>query len=257
MAKRVIDILSVKVSQALLQRIVSKEFPAGSVLPSERELQEEYQVSRTVVREALKMLSARGLISTSTGQSAVVGSDFISVAIDTFLLAFHQADVHAEDILATRALMEPQVAAQAALNATVPQVRRLKLLVQKLSELDFESSEEAKVRSSSLWSEYDTQFHELLAESSQNPVLAILTKVIVGILWRHEAHSEQNGVVLLTPERRELAISEHQALAEAVEEHDPEKARLLMVQHLAHTRDHFAGLNKNLDKIMVTLTGSG
>ncbi|HEX2910866.1 MAG TPA: FadR/GntR family transcriptional regulator [Chloroflexia bacterium] len=250
------DVLSVKVAQALVRRITSKEFSPGSVLPSERELQEEYQVSRTVVREALKMLSARGFISTSAGQGAVVGSDLTGVAMDSLLLAFHQADVRAEDILATRALLEPQVAALAAQNATVPQIRRLKSLIQKLEDIDFEGDENAKIKGSQLWSEYDTQFHELLAEASQNPVLAILTKVIVGILWRQEAQTEQEGPLILTLENRTIALEQHRALAVAVEERDPEKARLTMTGHLEHTKKNFTGLHNNLAEILGTLAGS-
>ena len=60
----------------MLQRIVSEEFPPGTLLPSERELQDDYQVSRAVVREAIKLLASRKLVVISRGQGAVVASDF-------------------------------------------------------------------------------------------------------------------------------------------------------------------------------------
>src|SRR5689334_12016764 len=82
-------------------------------------LQGEFGVSRSVVREAIKWLVARGLVSTSSGQSAVVGTDFTRPAADALLLAFHHARVHIEDLLAIRALLEPEIAALAATNATV------------------------------------------------------------------------------------------------------------------------------------------
>ncbi len=58
MAKRA-SALPARVANALLQRIISEEFPAGAPLPTERELQEQYQVSRPVVREAIKWLDSR------------------------------------------------------------------------------------------------------------------------------------------------------------------------------------------------------
>ena len=61
-----------RVAQDLMRRIMNEEFKQGTVLPTERELQKQYQVSRPVVREAIKWLDARGVISTNTSQGAVV-----------------------------------------------------------------------------------------------------------------------------------------------------------------------------------------
>src|SRR5688500_12453764 len=112
MAKRT-RALPAKVAYALLQRIIADEFPAGAPLPTERELQEQYQVSRPVVREAIKWLDSRGLISTRTGYSAVVGSDLTGPAVNALLLAFHRSNVCTEDLLNTRGLLEPAIAALA------------------------------------------------------------------------------------------------------------------------------------------------
>src|SRR4029078_7428342 len=80
-----------KIAQDLMQRILTNEFDTSSMLPSERALQDAYGVSRTVVREALKLLAARGLVTTGTGQGAVVNKNSTAPAIDALVLAFHRS----------------------------------------------------------------------------------------------------------------------------------------------------------------------
>ena len=98
-----------KIAQDLMQRILKGEYDATSILPSERALQDSYGVSRTVVREALKLLAARGLVTTGGGQGAVIGKNLTAPAIDALLLAFHRAHVRLDDLLNTRMLIEPEV----------------------------------------------------------------------------------------------------------------------------------------------------
>src|SRR5688500_12334700 len=96
-----------KIAQDLMQRILTHEFDTSSMLPSERVLQDTYGVSRTVVREALKLLAARGLVTTGTGQGAVVSKNLTAPAIDALVLAFHRSHARLEDLLTTRLLLEP------------------------------------------------------------------------------------------------------------------------------------------------------
>ncbi|HEY8598534.1 MAG TPA: FadR/GntR family transcriptional regulator [Thermomicrobiales bacterium] len=224
--------LPVQVAQSLLQRIIAEEFPAGTVLPSERELQDHYGVSRPVVREAIKLLAARGIIATSSGQGAVVASDMTSPARDALVLAFFRAHASAEDILNTRTLLEPEIAAMAATQATPLQIRRINSMTRAFDgELD--GSEESQTRLADRWSTTDARFHVLLAEASQNPVLAILAEVIVGILWQQR----RSGRNYHPGPERELALSQHRLIAAAVAARDPEAARQAMLEHLQSTRE--------------------
>lgn len=224
--------LPVQVAQSLLQRIIAEEFPAGTVLPSERELQDHYGVSRPVVREAIKLLAARGLIATGSGQGAVVASDMTSPARDALVLAFFRAHACAEDILDTRALLEPEIAALAAQQATALQIRRLNSVARAFDAAELDGGEDARAKLLERWPATDARFHVLLAESSQNPVLAILIEVIVGILWQQRRIGRQ-----YPPDtERHRAQAQHRAIAEAVAARDPEAARRAMIEHLASTR---------------------
>jgi len=132
------DTLPTKIAQSMLQRIVSEEFPPGTLLPSERELQDDYQVSRAVVREAIKLLASRKLVAISRGQGAVVASDFTEPVVDALLLAFHRSQIHAEDIFSVRKLLEPQAAALAAQNVTIQQIRTLTAITNSFEQISFD-----------------------------------------------------------------------------------------------------------------------
>jgi DNA-binding FadR family transcriptional regulator len=238
--------LSTRIAQDLLHRIIGAEFPPGSMLPSERELQESYQVSRPVVREALKLLAARGLVATATGQGAVVKTDLTRPAIDALLLAFHSAHVCAEDLLNTRLLLEPQIARLAAQHATPQQSRRLKSIAAALAQISFAGDEAGRTRAKESWGTLDAQFHVVLAESAQNPVLAILITVLVGILWR-QRHASGND---LPDDWRALALEQHRLVAEAVAARDGERAQQLMVAHLESTRANLQALPEGLQALI-------
>ncbi len=124
MAKRSSS-LTDKLADSILHRIVSQELRPGSTLPSERELQEEYGVSRTVVREAMKMLSAKGFVSTGAGHNAIVEPNLTQPTIDALLITFHHRRVKTGDLLNTRLLLEPPIAALAAQHAAPLQITRL------------------------------------------------------------------------------------------------------------------------------------
>lgn len=212
----------------MLQRIVSEEFPRGTLLPSERELQDEYQVSRAVIREAIKLLASRKLVNSSRGQGSVVASDFNEPVIDALLLAFHRSQIRPEDIYGVRSLLEPQAAALAAQNATLPQIRRLTELANGFEKISFENDSELNKQSLVQWGKLDREFHQLLAEASQNAVLGILIAVIIGIVW----NAISNKMPEPTPDRFVVAMQQHKAIAQAISRHDADAARTIMLEHV-------------------------
>jgi DNA-binding FadR family transcriptional regulator len=235
-----------KIAQDLMQRILTGEYDDSNILPSERTLQEAYGVSRTVVREALKLLAARGLVTTGTGQGAVLSKNLTAPAIDALLLAFHRAHVRLEDLLNTRLLIEPEIAALAAQNATALQVRRLHELSQAMAGLSL-ADEPAQAASRSY--DINAQFHSLLAQASQNPVLEILIAILVGIIWR-----QQNTVDLSQPpENHTRTASQHEAIVRAIVGRDPAQARLAMIEHLETTRLGLSNVPGSLGGLIQTL----
>jgi DNA-binding FadR family transcriptional regulator len=235
-----------KIAQDLMQRILTGEYDNASILPSERALQDSYGVSRTVVREALKLLAARGLVTTGSGQGAVIGKNLTAPAIDALLLAFHRAHVRLEDLLNTRLLIEPEVAALAAQHATPLQIRRLHELNQALADL---AGSDQPAQAANRSYDLNAQFHTLLAQASQNPVLEILIAILVGIIWR-----QQNTVDLHQPPERHARTAQlHEAIVHAVAARDPAAARRAMLDHLETTRQSLANVPGSLGGLIQTL----
>jgi GntR family transcriptional regulator, transcriptional repressor for pyruvate dehydrogenase complex len=235
-----------KIARDLMSRILANEFVAVGVLPSERSLQESYGVSRTVIREAIKLLAARGLVTVGSGQSAVVSTNLTAPAIDALLLALHRSSVRLEDLLNTRLMLEPQIAALAAQHATPLQIRRLYDLTHEMGKL---AHAEQPTRAASSSYDINARFHTLLAQASQNPVLEILIEVLVGIVWR-----QQNTVDAEQPvENHARTAAQHERIVGAVEARDPEEARRAMFEHLETTRQGLSAAPSSLHRLISAL----
>lgn len=234
--------LPVRVSQQLLRRIIKKEFPLGSVLPSERDISETYTVSRPVAREAIKILAARGIVSVHPRQGATVGQDLTGAAGEALLLAFHQADAVQEDLLHMRLLLEPHVAGLAAKHATLVQQRRMSALRQTIqSVLDaiaIDDREQADIR----WTQTDQPLHVLLGEMCQNPVFRIFVEIINTVLWSNT----QEGAHPMDSRDMQIASGHHLAICDAVLAGDAEAAQTTMLAHLEYTRDHIFRVHNQL-----------
>jgi DNA-binding FadR family transcriptional regulator len=245
MARRT-SALPEKIAQDLLRRIIANEFADANLLPSERTLQDSYGVSRTVVREALKLLAARGLVSTGGGQVTMITTNFTAPAIDALVLAFHRANVRIEDLLRTRLLIEPAVAALAAEHATPLQIRGLHELTSEMARL---AEITPSVRAASYSFDNNARFHTLIAQASQNPVMEILIEMLVGIVWR-----QQNTIDAQQPLERHIQTAEqHAQIVRAIEDRDPEAARQAMTNHLTNTRKSIADGSADLHSLINSL----
>jgi DNA-binding FadR family transcriptional regulator len=235
-----------KIAQDLMRQILAGEFDDAHILPSERALQDSFGVSRTVVREALKLLAARGLVLTGTGQGAVVSKNLTAPAIDALLLAFHRAHVRLEDLLNTRLLIEPEAAALAAQHATPLQIRRLHDLSQAMADL---ALSDQPFHAASLGFDVNAQFHSMIAQASQNPVFEILVNILVGIIWRQE-HTVNAPV----PNNRYVGTAQqHTLIVQAIAEHDVSAARRAMTEHLETTRRNLSAMPGSLNELIRTL----
>lgn len=237
------DGLPAKVAQQLLQRIMTKEFPPGAVLPSEREIVETYAVSRPVAREAIKLLAARGVVAVHPRQGATVGLNLTGAASEALLLAFHNEHVVQEDLLNVRVLLEPHIAELAAQYATPIQLRRIQHIRQLIDAIYEALDAGDRPRADELWSQTDPELHILLAEMSQNPVFKILIEVVDGILWR-----QRGGGPVMTEEHMRQASAQHTAICDAVLAREPISARAAMIAHLEYTRNHVFGERESLQQ---------
>lgn len=187
-------------------------------MPCEMELCQKFGVSRTTVREALRILNARGYIELRPNKGAFVISKQ-SIRDDENAEWFHLNAIEVNDMLEVRKSLEPLAAELAAKNGTMQE----KLAIKGLSVLFEDAANNENV---SLMQEYDAQFHEQIALASHNIYLADIFKTMRNSLleFRMRAFSVDNN--------GSLAVPAHKDIADAIFNKEPEKAEQLMKKHM-------------------------
>lgn len=190
-------------------------------LPTERELATNLHVSRSSVREALRILSADGVIEIIPNKgSYVVGVDY-KEAIEKMFLENEITEILY--LIEVRLAIEPMAASLAAERATEDQIQNLeqcheelvnKILSKKVEDIAF----------------IDEKFHDLVFQSAHNPLLHALYNFIKKLL---KPHREE---VLAVPIEAMKAVVEHDAITSAISQHDTKLAMQSMLQHLVNWR---------------------
>jgi GntR family transcriptional repressor for pyruvate dehydrogenase complex len=197
------------VFNAIRQDIESGRLGIGSKLSSEATLSQQYGVSRSVIREALRSCNALGLTVTKTGKGTFVVAN--KVANDLTL-----GQYAARDLTEARPHIEVPAAGLAAERRSDEELENLRLIVAAMAtETDPES-----------WVALDSSFHAAIARASGNKVFASVVADIRGAL----AH--QSETLNMVADRQHASDVEHQEILAAIEAGSPEEARAAMARHL-------------------------
>ena len=202
--------------------ILDGHFETGSRLPSEQSLADQFEVSRNVVREALKVLQERGLVKVIDGSGAFVAppnSEQTTIALGRYIRLIGAGSA-LDALYETRIALEGFNARLAAQRATDEQIREMERFVEKMRE---------NIDSHEIWTETDLDFHILVARATNNPFQALLLEPLVGQM--REVMSE--GFVKQGAAQTGLAA--HIKLLECIKNHDPEGAYQTMVNHLLNS----------------------
>ncbi len=212
--------LSDRLAEQLTEAIVSRKIPAGSRLPSERELGDKFKVSRTVVREAVRSLAARGLVRVTSGRGVEVSdSTSETVAQSMRLLVRGHENLDYGKVGEVRTAVEVQTAGLAAQRATAADVAQLEQLCD-----DHERHLHAGNMDAA--GEADFQFHRELTRAAGNELLLIMLDSISDVLRevRHQSAA--------LPHASEDGLKAHRKILKAVRAGKPEAARAAMSEHL-------------------------
>jgi GntR family transcriptional repressor for pyruvate dehydrogenase complex len=202
--------------------IVGGMLKPGDILPAERELGERFGVSRTTVREAIKVLTQKGLLVVQTGRGAMVARPSFDVVTNslTLLLKLEMAD--AQQLTEVRMALEPDMAALAAARATEEQARELETIALKETTL----ANEGPARDLAATVALDITFHTQLWSAANNLVARAMLLSIQSLL--HESMTatyETEGTLV-------RAAEAHLRVARAIHERDPRRAADEMRAHL-------------------------
>lgn len=207
------------------QRILTGEFTVGSLLPAERDLAAQLNVSRTAVREALRALAAQGLIISNVGAGPTSGTRIADQHFRAFgkLLEMHVAlaEFPVDKVVEARIMLERSSVQLLATTKTPESVARLGDLLAQM---------EAGQMSLDEFNALDTAYHVMVAELSDNQLIAVLTAGIRQSLARPiKLASEQ--MADWQSFRRDLC-RQHRRVFEAIVAGDADRAADLMEEHI-------------------------
>ena len=164
-----------QIADLIQKKILEENLAVGTGLPSEIEMAQEFQVSRSVIREALRILEITGLVRVKKGPT---GGIFVSnVYHKPIKRSIHNlitsGNVTVDDLFDARLLLEPHIAEAAAKNASNEALKKFEALFE-----DSDSHYEDAVR----LKQNNLEFHLLLARASGNPVLSIMLESVIELL---------------------------------------------------------------------------
>jgi DNA-binding FadR family transcriptional regulator len=201
----------------------------GDQLPTERDLADIMGVSRTTVREAIRVLSAQGFLSVKRGRT---GGTFVCEALTLpsvreLKQKLEQRSTTLSEILDYRLVMEPGVAELAAQRANSQQLDELQSLVGQMKQAANHFNDHRHL---------DTKFHLLIASATQS---RRLTTIVAGI------HAELSDLLAIIPHSPAACCSsteQHQQILDALREEQANLARRLMADHIDRTQRLLNGL---------------
>ncbi len=213
--------LSQKIERKIEEAIRQKKLIPGTRLPSEKELCAQFAVSRTAVREALRRLSARGLIDIRKGSGIYISELRIEDAINSLHL-FYDLRFNSDliiQIIEVRRLFEPEVARLAAKNRTDEDIKRLQKINRELQKCDPDNTQ--------LEVDLINRFHMTLAKSTQNPIVIISLEPVYSLLPRM-----RNLIYGNIEGEKEYTLKYQVDLIQAFRDKDSERAYELSIQLL-------------------------
>ena len=205
------------------ESILKGELKPGDQLPAERDLAQQFGVSRTAVREAVKTLREKGLVESYSGRGTFITngtSQAIKQSLD-FMMRIGQQDGLVQ-LAEVRQILEPEIAALAASRV---QEQHLAMMREAVAVMD------EALRDPDAYIEADLDFHLSLAEAAENPIILSLIDSIVGLL------REQRLRIFYVDGGPERGQYHHKRILAAVERHDADGARDAMRAHLHQVRE--------------------
>jgi len=213
-----------QVVQELGRRVVGGHYPADKVLPNEELLCQELAVSRTALREAVKVLAAKGLLEARPRIGTRVRTKDQWNLLDPDILAWRCATGVDADFLRhlteLREIIEPSAAALAATSRSPEQ---LESIAQALRTMETAST-------IAQWVQADLEFHTAVLKATNNPLLMPLAAIIGSAL------ESLLGVTARTSDNFKQALPDHQKVFDAIRLQEPQNALHRMAGMLSDTR---------------------
>lgn len=217
--------LYIQIYNQILSEIQLGSFKVGDKLPSERELCEQFGVSRAPVRQALSALEMNGVIYSRQGEGVFVKNTTITTE---GTLSMKSASP--EDIVEARMHIEPLIIHFAALRATDQEIEELKQTMKKMEE---------ETRLGVYVPETDEQLHMGIARASHNDLFVTFMSSITNAMKQQEMWRFIRDRTVTRSDYREINFQEHKMIIKALEERNASEAVTRMTDHMQNLYDRY------------------
>ncbi len=213
--------LKSRVYDLILDLIIDGKLKVGDMLPAERDLSEKMGVSRTVIREAIKSLEARGILTAIHGKGIIVNPININDISRAFMLYLRRQyqKVPLRDLLEVRFIVEPEIAEQAAKKATKEDIEKLEEIIARMEQVRNDVE---------VFNKTDLEYHLQIGTMTKNIfVTTIMEGLIIPI---RESIDETSGA------DRNKVYREHYEVFKYIKDKDPENAKKAMKKSLKYSQ---------------------
>lgn len=230
--------LSDKVEESLREAIIKNVYAVNDRLPPETELVEVFGVSRTVVREAIRMLAGQGLVEIRGRQGVFVSKIDMSQILAPFASLIMQkcGNKTLPYVSQVRYSIEPDIARMAALNRSEADLEYMRVNHADMIKNKDVPEELIKV---------DVNFHNKLAFASGNPIVPIIMEPVLALLPRFIS---ENFKIFRDPF---IAINQHEKIITCIENRDSEGAYQTMLEHMKTAQKHIKMSIENIDDVEI------
>jgi DNA-binding FadR family transcriptional regulator len=197
---------------------IDKKYSAGDKLPNENDLASMLKISRTTLREAIRILVAHDVLEIRRGKGTFVvakDEDIEGFSLDDFSVS----KLNAKDLYEMRLIFEPQTAYYAALRATDKELNRI---------LHYGKLEEQKILNNEDRTELDQAFHRAIAKATHNEFMNKLMPILHKAIDKGVVLSDENKIVL------EDTLIDHRMIMDFLQNRDAEGAKTAMKLHIIH-----------------------
>lgn len=202
--------------------IIDRQLHLGDRLPGERELCEQFGVSRNVIREATKVLAHRGMVSIEPGKGTYVTLPALNNITDSIGLFARATRLPFSNLLELRRALEPEIAALAAKRAEPDHLQRMTSCIDSM---------DRALSDSDAYVEADQEFHQVLAEATGNSLFIAITDAIAQLTLDAR---RMTFFISKSPNRGQVY---HRQLLKYVSEGNSDAARQAMLDHLQQAEE--------------------
>jgi len=200
-----------------IERLILKKLKPGDKLPSERELAEMLRVSRSSIRDAIRGLELMGLVEPRQGTGTIVREVSAETVVNPFTNALKRRHELVGELLDFRKMLEPPLAARAAVHASAEEIAEMDEILQR--------QEEKHLQGESAVAE-DAEFHYSVALASDNSVVLKVIDILMDLLRDTRQRSLQ------VEGRAAKSLAGHRKILAAIKNRDAEAAKAAMRRHI-------------------------